>query len=70
MAKRYEHFKGHYFEPAAKFFADKRPTDLPTTVVYPFGGGDLIARSSRIPTRATSRRSPSSTPAIRRDSRR
>lgn len=43
MAKRYEYIKGHYFEPAAKFFADKRPAGLPTTVVYPFGGGDLIS---------------------------
>jgi hypothetical protein len=43
MAKRYEYIKGHYFEPAAKFFADKRPADLPKTVVYPFGGGDLMS---------------------------
>jgi hypothetical protein len=43
MAKRYEAIKKRYFEPAAKFFAGLRPKDLPTTVVYPFGGGDLIS---------------------------
>ncbi len=43
MAKRYEGIKKRYFEPASKFFATVRPTDLPTTVVYPFGGGDLIS---------------------------
>jgi len=43
MAKRYEGIKKRYFEPASKFFATVRPKDLPTTVVYPFGGGDLIS---------------------------
>ena len=43
MAKRYEYIKRRYFEPAATFFADKRPAGLPTTVVYPFGGGDLMS---------------------------
>jgi hypothetical protein len=43
MAKRYESIKTRYFEPASAFFADKRPKDLPTTVVYPFGGGDLLS---------------------------
>ncbi len=43
MAKRYEYIRGHYFARASAFFADKRPADLPTTVVYPFGGGDLLS---------------------------
>ncbi len=43
MAKRYESIRKRYFEPAEKFFAARRPKDLPTTVVYPFGGGDLVS---------------------------
>src|SRR5512142_2225099 len=43
MAKTYEYTKKHYLEPAAAFFATVRPKDLPTTVVYPFGGGDLLS---------------------------
>jgi len=41
MAKRYQQFTDTYVTPARAFFADKRPAALPTTVVYPFGGGDL-----------------------------
>ncbi|HSD90364.1 MAG TPA: hypothetical protein VLB44_22700 [Kofleriaceae bacterium] len=43
MAKTYEYTKSHYLEPASAFFASLRPKDLPTTVVYPFGGGDLLS---------------------------
>ena len=43
MAKRYESIKTRYFEPASAFFSPLRPKDLPTTVVYPFGGGDLLS---------------------------
>jgi hypothetical protein len=43
MAKRYEDFKKSYADPAEAFFAPLRPKDLPTTVVYPFGGGDLAS---------------------------
>src|SRR5688500_4644707 len=43
MAKRYTDIKKRYFDPAAKFFGTVRPTGLPTTVVYPFGGGDLLS---------------------------
>jgi len=43
MAKRYEDFKKTYADPAEAFFAPLRPKDLPTTVVYPFGGGDLAS---------------------------
>ncbi|HUS30148.1 MAG TPA: hypothetical protein VMZ53_16690 [Kofleriaceae bacterium] len=43
MAKTYEYTKTKYIEPAQAFFANLRPKDLPTTVVYPFGGGDLLS---------------------------
>src|ERR1041385_2413458 len=41
MAKRYQHYNEKYVTPARAFFAPLRPAALPTTVVYPFGGGDL-----------------------------
>lgn len=41
MAKRYQHFTDKYVTPARAFFAPLRPATVPTTVVYPFGGGDL-----------------------------
>ncbi len=41
MAKRYQHYREKYVTPAQAFFATLRPAGLPTTVVYPFGGGDL-----------------------------
>jgi hypothetical protein len=41
MAKRYQHYTERYVTPARTFFAPLRPATLPTTVVYPFGGGDL-----------------------------
>jgi hypothetical protein len=41
--KRYEKITKTYFTPAAEFFATVRPANLPTTVVYPFGGGDLMS---------------------------
>src|SRR6267154_4897868 len=43
MAKRYDEFNKTYAKPAGEFFAGLRPKDLPTTVVYPFGGGDLAS---------------------------
>ncbi|MGE0403354.1 MAG: hypothetical protein AB7T06_41990, partial [Kofleriaceae bacterium] len=42
MTKRYESFRTKYVEPARAFFAGVQPAGLPTTVVYPFGGGDLV----------------------------
>jgi hypothetical protein len=41
MAKRYRHYTDTYVTPAGAFFAALRPASLPTSVVYPFGGGDL-----------------------------
>jgi hypothetical protein len=43
MAKRYERFTEKYITPASAFFAQLRPPALPTSVVYPFGGGDLAS---------------------------
>lgn len=41
MAKRYQHYNEKYAAPARAFLAPLRPPTVPTTVVYPFGGGDL-----------------------------
>ncbi len=41
MQKRYASFTEKYITPARAFFADKRPATVPSTIVYPFGGGDL-----------------------------
>ena len=41
MARRYQHYTEKYVTPARAFFAPLRPANLPTTVIYPFGGGDL-----------------------------
>jgi hypothetical protein len=41
MTKRYASFTEKYITPARAFFADKRPATVPTSIVYPFGGGDL-----------------------------
>ena len=43
MAKRYQHYNEKYVTPARSFFAPLRPATVPTTVVYPFGGGDLAS---------------------------
>ncbi|HEY4242654.1 MAG TPA: hypothetical protein VGM88_22715, partial [Kofleriaceae bacterium] len=36
-------FRADYFDTARKWFVAHEPPGLPTTVVYPFGGGDLIS---------------------------
>jgi hypothetical protein len=41
MARRYQHYTEKYVTVARAFFAPLRPASVPTTVVYPFGGGDL-----------------------------
>lgn len=43
LAAPVQRFKKRYVQRAARFLAKRRPTGLPTTVVYPFGGGDLIS---------------------------
>ncbi len=36
-------FRAEYFDTARKWFVAHEPKDLPTTVVYPFGGGDVVS---------------------------
>ena len=43
MQKRYASITERYLTPATAFFKPLRPVDLPTTIVYPFGGGDLMS---------------------------
>jgi hypothetical protein len=43
MQKRYARFTETYVTRAQAFFAGVRPAGLPQTVVYPFGGGDLVS---------------------------
>jgi hypothetical protein len=38
-----------YLDEAAPFLAKLRPEGLPTTVVYPFGGGDLLSALTAFP---------------------
>jgi hypothetical protein len=42
-ARRTEAFHKKYVDRATPFFQGLRPSGLPTTVVYPFGGGDLVS---------------------------
>jgi len=41
MQEVYKSYRHAWADQAQKFIANLRPKDLPTTVVYPFGGGDL-----------------------------
>jgi len=41
MAALYKSYKKAWADQAQSFIADLRPKDLTTTVIYPFGGGDL-----------------------------
>ena len=41
--KRFERFSGTWAQRATPFFAAVRPPGLPTELVYPFGGGDLMS---------------------------
>lgn len=43
MRARYQRFGEKYVTPARAFFATVQPPELPRTVVYPFGGGDLVS---------------------------
>jgi hypothetical protein len=49
MAKRYEYLQTKYLAKAKAFFAPLQPADLPKTVVYPFGGGDLLSALATYP---------------------
>jgi hypothetical protein len=43
VATLYPAIERKYLAPARELFATLRPAGLPTTVVYPFGGGDLLS---------------------------
>ena len=43
LAPYMEKFRKEYFDTARAWFVEREPKDLPKTVVYPFGGGDLIS---------------------------
>src|SRR5512140_1539445 len=49
MAGVYGSYKKSWADQAQKFIADLRPADAPTTVVYPFGGGDLSSALAVFP---------------------
>ncbi|MGE0547420.1 MAG: hypothetical protein AB7O24_21080 [Kofleriaceae bacterium] len=42
-------YRDKYLAKAEPFFASIRPKDLPPTVVYPFGGGDLLSALTTYP---------------------
>lgn len=43
MARRIASYEKHWADIAGPFIADLRPDDVPGSVVYPFGGGDLVS---------------------------
>lgn len=49
MTRLYTHHRGWWIAKASRFIAKIRPTDAPTTVVYPFGGGDLSSALAVFP---------------------
>lgn len=49
QGKRYEHFRTRWAVQAQKFLGELEPVTLPEEVVYPFGGGDLMAALALFP---------------------
>lgn len=49
MAEVYKSYRRAWADQAQKFIATLRPPDAPTTVVYPFGGGDLSSALAVFP---------------------
>lgn len=47
--KAIAHYRDDYLPKASRFLAKLRPAGLPTTVVYPFGGGDLLSALTTYP---------------------
>ena len=43
MREHYARYRRRWAERASRFIAAERPADVPSTVVYPFGGGDLVS---------------------------
>ncbi len=49
QGKAISHYRDDYLPKASRFLAKLRPGGLPTTVVYPFGGGDLLSALTTYP---------------------
>jgi hypothetical protein len=49
MARIYAWYRKSWLDKAEPFIAKLRPADVPTTVVYPFGGGDLSSALAVFP---------------------
>ncbi|MGA3120673.1 MAG: hypothetical protein ABSF69_07880 [Polyangiaceae bacterium] len=49
LARAYDEYRKTWVEAAESFLSSLRPNDLPATVVYPFGGGDLASALATFP---------------------
>lgn len=49
LKSEYADYKREWLDVAVPFIAKLRPEGLPTTVVYPFGGGDLVSALATFP---------------------
>ena len=49
LQERVDPYRNDYLARLTPFFAARRPAGLPTTVVYPFGGGDLLSALATYP---------------------
>jgi hypothetical protein len=47
--KRYDKFSTRWAPKASRFLTPRKPPGLPTTLVYPFGGGDLMSALQLFP---------------------
>jgi hypothetical protein len=49
LSRAYGEYKKSWVDVAKPFIAALRPKDLPATVVYPFGGGDVVSALATFP---------------------
>jgi len=49
MKSAYDEYRREWLDVAMPFIAKLRPSSLPPTVVYPFGGGDLVSALATYP---------------------
>jgi hypothetical protein len=49
LRAKYNQYKTNWIDVATPFIAALRPKDLPKTIVYPFGGGDLMSALATFP---------------------
>lgn len=49
LRKAMQEYTDHYLALARPYLAALRPADVPTVVVYPFGGGDLLSALTAFP---------------------